>query len=291
MEKYFVLLYLLLSSCNFNTTDMDKVPVARVFNNYLYLSDLEGLVGDKVSKSDSVDLTNYHINNWIRQQLLLQKASENLPAFNPEIEKQVKNYRESLLIFLYEQELIKNNADSLVLENEIQKYYADNLKDFELKESVVKATYIVLPTESPNLDTFAVEFKNINPENLSFLKEYCLKFALSYAITAEWFLIEDFKNQVPLNWDKEPAFYTNSGNYKREENGLVYLINIDSYTEKGATASLDYERKNIAKIIVNKRKSYYIKSMKDKIYNEAINKNEFEIYDIKNIAPVDTISP
>ena len=41
-------------------------PLLRVFDNYLYPSDIEGLVKGNVSKEDSIAIVENYISKWIR---------------------------------------------------------------------------------------------------------------------------------------------------------------------------------------------------------------------------------
>ncbi|MDR1951121.1 MAG: hypothetical protein LBP96_02695, partial [Bacteroidales bacterium] len=59
----------------------DGTPVARVMDEYLYLSDLEGIVPPGTLQTDSLQAVQAYIHNWIQQRLLLNKAKRNLPGY------------------------------------------------------------------------------------------------------------------------------------------------------------------------------------------------------------------
>ena len=70
---------------------------------------------------DSTYFVEKFINDWIRRQLLLSHAEINLNVDLANYEKQVEDYRASLLIFAYQQELI--NRRELLLELCPSKYF------------------------------------------------------------------------------------------------------------------------------------------------------------------------
>ena len=57
----------------------DQKIVARVGSNYLYKDDLVKLLGNHLDYSDSLIKTRKLIDNWARNQLLIQQAKINLP--------------------------------------------------------------------------------------------------------------------------------------------------------------------------------------------------------------------
>ena len=65
-------------SCNKFMPDQ-KDLVARVGSNYLYKDDLVKLLGNPLDYSDSLVKTRKLIDNWARNQLLIQQAKINLP--------------------------------------------------------------------------------------------------------------------------------------------------------------------------------------------------------------------
>ena len=72
---------------------------------------------------DSAYFVEKFINNWIRKELLLSHAEMNINMDLFEFEKQIEDYRESLLIYAYQQEILNQNFDTMISSLEIQDYY------------------------------------------------------------------------------------------------------------------------------------------------------------------------
>ena len=75
--------------------------MARVFDKYLYLDEIRSIIPRSVSSEDSITMANSYVNNWVRQSLILHKAEINLSADQNVFEKQLEDYRRSLIIFEY----------------------------------------------------------------------------------------------------------------------------------------------------------------------------------------------
>jgi len=56
----------------------ERKVVATVGNSTLYLDDLKGIVNKDASSADSANLMNRYVNSWIRKQLLISEASEQI---------------------------------------------------------------------------------------------------------------------------------------------------------------------------------------------------------------------
>ena len=73
-------------------------PLARVYDKYLYPSDLDPKLLANISHSDSIILIKAYIDKWVENQLLLNLAETNLSDEDKNVERELDNYRTSLLI-------------------------------------------------------------------------------------------------------------------------------------------------------------------------------------------------
>lgn len=120
-----LMLVLALFSCQNSKNGKDDKPVAAIYDKVLYQSDLQGIMYDGISTNDSLVRTKVFIDNWIRRQLLIHQAENNLDKSELDCVKEMEDYRNSLIIFKYESEMIEKNLDTVVSDEEIAKYVAD----------------------------------------------------------------------------------------------------------------------------------------------------------------------
>ena len=130
-----LILVLALLSCQ-NSNGDDKI-IATIYDNVLYQSDLQDVVYDGISRSDSIVRTKAYIDNWIRQQLLLHQAEESFNKSELDFSKQIEDYTNSLIIYKYEVQYIEKNLDTVVSDHEISKYIEENSSAHELDKDAV----------------------------------------------------------------------------------------------------------------------------------------------------------
>ena len=112
-------------------------PVARVYDNYLYLQDLEGIVDENTSPSDSADIMNRYIDSWIKKQLLIAEAASQMEIDEAELERKVLDYRYALIVYEFEKNYVNQRVTDKVSEDAIEEYYQANKQNFELKNNII----------------------------------------------------------------------------------------------------------------------------------------------------------
>jgi hypothetical protein len=263
------------------TSDDTGKPIARVHDKFLYASDIVGIIAPGTSKEDSTNIIKNYINSWIEQTLVLQKAEANLEESEKSmaIEKQLQDYRNSLVIYAYEKELVEQNLDTNISDEEISTYYQNNKQNFELKNNIVKVLYIKLNKQAPNIDKVKEWYRSDSASHRRNLEEYCFQFADNFYLDDNtWLYFEDLLKEIPIKTYNQEEFLKNNRQIEFQDSVNLYLVNIKGFQIKESASPLSFERDNIRNIILNKRKLELIDRMKRDIYNEALNKNYFETY-------------
>lgn len=270
-----------LSACSFfggSDTSSENEPVARVFNKFLYQEDLKKLLGDNYSLEDSANLSDYYVHDWVHRNLLLKKAELELPGSQAEIDQKIEDYRTSLLLFLYEQSLLKKNTDTLISTTDVSEYYQEHQESFTLREYILKAQFVILKKESPQLDSVRYWLNDGSETAMKALQTYCFQYAINFSLTPIWQTLEEFSQEIPVPEDEIGTFLTSSSLYETKDGVNVYFVKISDYGLEGKLAPLDYKRAEISKVLVNKRRMEHIKKMKEEIYKDALDKNQYEIF-------------
>lgn len=276
-----LILVILLSSCEFirKTFTSKEKPVARVFDLYLYPSDLDGVVPKGTSSSDSALLVQSYIENWIRQSVILKQATDNAELDKEALEQQLETYRQSLIIYSYEQQLIAQNLDTTVTSDQIKKYYTENSNNFELKQSIVKASYAVIPKNSLKIELAKRLFNSQKPRDRNELETFCMQFSTNYnLIDTAWIYYDELSKIVPLERFSESSVLQKNNYISFNDETNVYLVKIKDYMYKEDISPLEFEVENIKNIIINKRKVELINKMEDKVYQKARDENDIELF-------------
>jgi len=274
-----VLLLLILSSCSENRPVRGEKPVARVMGKYLYESDMAGLVPADATSEDSMAIISSFINNWIKNQLLLSQADKNLTSQQKDFTRQLEEYRNSLIIYAYESELVRQNLDTIISDSELEKYYNENIENFVLKDDIIRFFYIKMRSDSPALTPMVKLFRKNFARNQDSLVYYAINFSEDYSlVTEEWVPLNHFLSKVPLTIENPKIFLDASPFVEIPEEPYRHLIYFIDYKLKGNTAPFLYTRENIRLVLLNHRKQMLIREMHQKIYEQARDKNDFEYF-------------
>ncbi len=270
----------LFNTCNyFKKEEPGKLPVARVYEKFLYRDDIAGLIQPGISPSDSLQIVKNFIDNWIKQNVVLHKAESNLDAEDKNVKKQLEEYRNSLITFAYESELIRQQLDTNVNDAEIEKYYNDNPRNFELKENIIKANFLKIKKNAPKLDKLRKWYKSDKQKDQELFEEFCHQYGVDFNLDDEnWIPFDEMLKKVPIKtYDKE-QFLKHNRFIEIADSVHFYFVNIKGFMIKESLSPLSFERENIKALIINKRKLLLIQEMEHAAYEQALNNNELEIF-------------
>ncbi|MDY0342241.1 MAG: hypothetical protein RBR28_01620 [Lentimicrobium sp.] len=257
--------------------------VARVYDHYLYRSELKGVVPSGLPAPDSIDAARQYIENWIRQQVVLRHAERNLKKDGQDFSEQLETYRNSLVIYAYESELLRQKLDTLVTSSEITEYYNENSVNFQLRENIVKYKYLRIPLnliEKPFIKKATKLFKSTKDADAEEeLESLSQKWMLGYRPDDDnWVNFKTLTTEVPLEVYNEEDFLSNFRHTEIRDSAYLYDLYITDYKMKESTSPLSLEIDNIRNIIINRRKLALIKRMQEEVFEEALIKKEYEIY-------------
>jgi len=279
LKYIYLFILIILISCNPAGYNDEEHVLARVDDEYLFESDLSGIIPEGSSARDSLIIVKNFINNWIKQKLLVKQAERNLTREQKDFTKQLEEYRNSLIIYEYERKFIQQELDTVVPFSEIENYYERYSHNFVAKDDIYQIYYINLEQSSEVLDYFRDLLSSDLPDQLDTLEHLCPVHALDYNLEDNnWLTFPDIRRKFPFHAFSKENFRTANNIYEIKNENEVYLLVLRQYIPKGETAPIGYISKNIEEIIVNKRKAELIKSMHEGVMSQAIQKKLFEIY-------------
>lgn len=280
MTKYSLLLLftVIFYSCETNKTKNDK-PVAKVKDKILYLSSIKEIVPNETNKEDSTLIAENYIHQWIKRQLIISRAELNLTESDKDVSKMVEDYRSSLIIHKYQQQLIEQKIDTLVSQFDIDNYYKDYSANFTLNRNIIKALYIKVPIPVPNLKDIQKLYKSEKEEDWEDLEDYCFQNATKFDnFSDRWIYAQELLNKLPGKINNEEKFLKTRKHYEISDSTHHYFVKIQKFELKNNLAPLPFVKEDIKKILINKRKIQFIKNLEESIYKDAESKNKFKIY-------------
>ncbi|MCD4773390.1 MAG: hypothetical protein K8R41_08425 [Bacteroidales bacterium] len=281
MKKIIQIIFvaIIAGSCNLSQTSDPDNAIARVYNDYLYSSELKDLFSKDVPIKDSLILVKNYINNWVKQKLIIKQAEKNLSYEQKDFSDQLESYRNSLIIYKYETLLLNQKLDTIVSEQEIENYYNSNSEIFKLKNDIVKVNYIVLDNNFTDIK----KIKHfINMDEIfakDSLEMYCKKNAAEYYLDDEyWMFFDELLLNIPIKSYNYEEFLNNNKYLEFENSSLKYFVKFIDFKTKESVPPLSFESNNIKSIIINQRKTELINKLEKEIFNNAIDNNDIEIY-------------
>ncbi len=214
----------------------------------------------------------------MNEMLTLHKAEENLKEEQKNVEKQLKDYRTSLITFIYEKELVNQKLDTVVNPSEIENYYNKNKNNFELKDNIIKVLYVKVNKKAPQLQSIRMLYRSEVKKDKEALENYCHQFAENFYLDDnQWLLFDDLLKEIPIQqtYNKE-LFLQNNRFIEVSDSTSLYFVNIKGFQIKNSISPLSFEKENIKNIILNKRKLELINRMKEEVYKEALSNKQAE---------------
>lgn len=277
---YIVFVMFLLAACNL--FQEKSVPVAKVGDRVLTLKDLERDIPNYLDKDDSVMWADDYIKKWVERELLLMKAEENLSDQMKDVSKELEEYRNSLIIFRYKNELLKQKLDTTVNEPDIESYFNQHRESFILNRNIVRAIYIKVPVEVSSPESLKDMCATDEPGKLARLNEYCLSYAKAYdRFNDHWVPADMVLKNLPMEITDQDKLIQRNRFIESSDANYYYLVCIREYRLTGQVSPLDYVRTQIKNLIMNKQKLEFLKQIDKDVYTEGIDKNKVKLYKIK----------
>lgn len=266
---------LFLPACKLFNNEEGENALARVGEEYLYLEDIDGLA--TANDEDSAQIVKSYIDNWVKEQLLLRKAIQNLPDNQVNFEKQLENYRRSLIIYAYEKQLLRQKLDTLITPDQIEVYYRNNKESFELREDIVQIRMVMMRNSAPNQDSVKLWLFGRDSSQVARLVDYCTGFADKCVLdTAEWVSLNLLNSYLP-----ERKFSLQSislGKNIIEDSLKTVVIDVFDKMGRGERSPVSFVTDQIKSILKNQRRLKLLAEVRKQIFEDASLKNMYEVY-------------
>ncbi len=278
---YIVVLFSLLASCNglFNSEE-EKEPLARVGDSYLYKSDVASMLRSNMSAQDSAFFVANYINTWAARQLLLSKAKINLAEDKQtEYDRLVEDYKTELYTRAYMDALVQRSSDTAISESQLRQFYEKEKENFRATEKLLRLRFVTLPNQFLDKNVVVEKLKGFQPDDKIYLDSIAVQFKKIHFNDSVWVSATRIIEEIPpLNYQNLDRHLKKSQFFELQDSLGVYLGKVTDVLEANEVAPISYIAPKIKQIIQNRRRLDYIRKLETEIIDEAIKKNEFEVY-------------
>lgn len=278
---YISLLALFLAACDLFVDNGE--PIVKVGNRQLTMKELSGYIPDYLDATDSALWADDYVKKWVQRELLLLKAEENLKAESKDVSKELEEYRNSLIVYRYKNELVKEKMDTTVSDANIQKYFNEHRESFILNRNIVKAIYIKIPVQVSNPDNIKDLCMSENKEKQAKLNEYCMSYAKAYdRFSDDWVAADMVLGNIPEVIKDQDQFLERNRFLESTDMNYYYIVCIRDYRLSGKVSPIEYVQNDIKNLILSKQKIEFLKQIEKDIYKEGLDKNKVKLFKTKN---------
>lgn len=278
MKSIYLITLLLIGSCDLPTNE-ESNAVARVGEDFLFISDLENQIGP--NGSDSIQITSRTINEWAEELLYLKKAEINLSFSEKKgLEELVSTYRNDLYVKTYKDKAIQSQLDSIVEKEEIEYYFDQNKFNFKTNKDLMRGRYVRVRNENYNLRSIRKSIRRYNEDDKVFLDSIALQFTTYSLNDSIWVQASQFFNRLPSIPERRyKNFLKNDTFFELQDSLEVYLVVIEEVVLRNDLAPLDYVAPTLKQILINKRKLELMRQLDREIIEEGLRQNIYEVYE------------
>ena len=244
----------------------------------LLVSAVEAAVPENLTEEDSIIMAQSFVRNWVTQHLLLEKAEVNLNAEQLDVTDKLEEYRQSLLIYQYQREYIRQQMDTTVSVAELAEYYEANKDNFKLRDNIARMLFVRLPSNSKDVNKVMKLCRSDKEEDREELNAFCQQHAIKFMLMDDkWNIFNDVVLEIPEGLASNPNSLFRTGTVELSDSTGHYILSIKETRSRSEVAPLEFESATIKGIILNKRKINLVKSLEQQIFDEGLSKNHVQI--------------
>ena len=283
---YILLLALLAVSCKMTRQFQDAASemfrgevVAKVNNHKLYRSQLQKYIPAGVSPDDSASLARQWINAWAEDLLLLDMAEEQLSDSDKDVNKELEEYRRTLLKYRYEQLYINQRLDTLITDEEIEAYYAANQDRFRLERPLLRSRYMIISADARSLKLLKQKMSSDDVMEVMEADSLGSYAAIKYVDAADtWMDAITLAQEMGTDYRSLLSSIKHQFYEYPDNNGNLRVAYIAEMAPEGKPAPIEYVYERIRDIIISSRKHKLETDLENQLLEDARSNDKFVIY-------------
>lgn len=263
----------------------DKAPRSKgdvlvsVGQHSLTAFEVKKLIPKTLSSQDSLMMAESYVKKWVKNALIYDLANKHLEDEKEEIDRLVDAYRQSLMSHKYEEKLVEERLSAEISDKEISDYYEANKESFLLEEDIVKGLFLKVPSDAPGLSDLKKWCNSGGDELIEKIEKYSLQNAVIYDYFYDrWMSGEEIAENMPVKKSEFNRMLKTDKLIEVSDSAYCYLLKVKEVEFKGNRAPFDYASAQIKEILLSQRKSEFLRSFEEEIYNETIRKGNVKFH-------------
>jgi hypothetical protein len=257
----------------------DGEVVAKLGDHKLYRSELEELIPNGISQEDSINFANLYINSWATDKAFQDIAEQKLSKEEKDVSSELEAYRQSLLRYRFEQRYVAERLDTNVSVNEVNDYYNSHKDNFKLERPVLKARFMKIAKDSPNLQKIRKLMSSSDVEDVIAADSVAFNSAQRYIDFSDtWMDAVNLAAEFGVDYVNMLSKKNGSFIEIPDGEGNLCVAFITEMVKAGETAPVDFCEDNIKDIIISGRKHALLDTLERDLIEDAKVKENFVIY-------------
>lgn len=257
--------------------------LAKVGDKELVVGELERSIPNGLSEADSSAYAHVFVDRWVRRQLKIQEAEQLFSSSVADIDRQVEEYRQSLLVRKLDQFYVDRMVDTTFTADELESYYNSHKNDFKLDRTIVKGCVVRVPKSYRQRARLKELMGSTQSARQQDFHDICLKqeFLLGDYSTA-WVNWSEFLSQLPVvrsaNYD---PLLQKKGVQEMSDRDAYYYFRIDEVRRAGDPAPLEQLQATIRRILFNSRQQQVIRDHEEQLYQSSLEAGMVRLYGVE----------
>ncbi len=279
-NSFLLILVILLQSCQYFGKADERVPIASVYDKYLYLEDVSPDIYQNKTSQDSTLAVHQFIEEWAYQQLLLAQAEKNIDM--KKINKLVQAYKTDLTIDTYKSLWVEEYIDSVIPQDTIAVYYQKNKMFFTAKKPMLNAKYLVIDKTDKSINKYKKWFFSDKEDFQDSLINKSFHFKKFNINNDKWTDLDAFRKDFPVfNHISERQILKKSKKFVLRDSLRLYLLFVNDLVLEDQPLPLSFIKNDLKQLVFSHRKQRMLTKLQKEMKEEAIQKKHFKIYKIK----------
>jgi hypothetical protein len=252
--------------------------IVKVNNDVLTKEELNASVPLGLSPEDSTITAEHYIRMWINNKLMYNLASKKI-VNQKDIEQLVDNYRQSLTVYQYKEQLINEKLSREIDNQALLDYYEKNKDKFKIDRPLIKGLFLKIPLNAPQIDKVRNWYKSLTNTNIANIENYCVRNAAEYGYFVDnWVDFNELTSEWPADYKNESDVVKLNKFFEQKGTKFYYFLHVTAYSLPGDNAPFEYAKPTIKEMLINQQKIDFFNKIEEDLYRKALDNGQITFY-------------
>lgn len=246
--------------------------MAEAYHAKLYLSQLAAQIPDSYTPADSLQLAQILIEDWIKQQIILHEAQQALPLKSQNFEKEIAEYKNTLLVNAYFKLLTSDNSQFVVSDEELEQFLKKYESRYTVNREIIKINYVKTAKNSKLIK----ELKELlfdderRIEEKQRIEELCADSIEYFLEDNTWLYLDDIQNEFPIEIKNKESILSQNKYIETEDSDYHYLIVFLDYKSRRTINETEEEIAAARMMLTQQKKQDFVNQKIEELIQESL---------------------